>query len=132
MRIRNWIEWTQQMPKIWEKIRTRTYCKFLLLPIKCESQSGPENQMIREMSSHCDKNSAHNVGGKYRWIPLLDSFRVWYFNIFPSFVTHIMTHNVSDKRRWIPLKCKQFDKCKRFGECKEFGIVSPKDVYDMI
>ena len=45
--------------------------KFLLLPLKCESQTGPENQMIREMSSHCDKNSAHNVRGKYRWIPLI-------------------------------------------------------------
>ena len=59
------------MSKIWEKIRTRTYCKFLLLPFKCDSQSGPENQVIREMSSHCDKNSAHNVGGKSRWIPLM-------------------------------------------------------------
>ena len=71
MRIKNWIKWIQQMSKIWEKIWTRTYCKFLLLPFKCESQSGPENQMIREMSSHCDKNSAHNIGGKYRWIPLM-------------------------------------------------------------
>ena len=41
-RIKNWIEWTTKMSKIWEKIRTRTYCKFLLLPFKCESQSGPE------------------------------------------------------------------------------------------
>ena len=24
--------------------------------------------MKREILSHCDKNSAHNVGGKYRWI----------------------------------------------------------------
>ena len=46
--------------------------QFLLLPFTCESQSGPENQMIREISSHCDKNSAHNVGGKYRLIPLMD------------------------------------------------------------
>ena len=74
MKIKNWIEWTQQMSKIWEKNWTRTYCKFLLLPFKCESQSGPENQMIKEMSSHCDKNSAHNFGGKYRWIPLLSFY----------------------------------------------------------
>ena len=47
-------------------------CKFLLLPFKCESQSGPENQTEREISSHCDKKSANNVGGKYTWILLLN------------------------------------------------------------
>ena len=66
MKIKNCIEWTKQISKICEKIRTRTYCKFLLLPLKCELQSGLENQMIREMFSHCDENPAHNVGGKYR------------------------------------------------------------------
>ena len=40
--MKNWIEWTTQMSKIWEKILTRTYLKFLLLPFDCESQSGPE------------------------------------------------------------------------------------------
>ena len=73
MEIKNWIEWIKQMSKIWEKIWTQTYCKFLLLPFDCEPQSGPENQMGREMSSHCDKNLAHNAGGKYRLIPLLSS-----------------------------------------------------------
>ena len=62
MKIKNWIEWTKQMAKILEKILTLTYCKFLLLPFKFESLSGPENQMIKEMPSHCDKNSAHNIG----------------------------------------------------------------------
>ena len=32
------------------------------LAFKCESQSRPENQMEREISSHCDKNSSHNIG----------------------------------------------------------------------
>ena len=63
LKIKNWIKWTTKMSKIWEKIWMRTYCKFLLLPFKCESQSGPEkNQMEREISSHCDKNSSHNIG----------------------------------------------------------------------
>ena len=73
MKLKNWIEWTKQMAKIWEKIWTWTYCKFLLLPFKYESQSWRENQMIKEMSPYCDKNPAHNVGGKYRWIPLLSA-----------------------------------------------------------
>ena len=66
------------MFKIWEKIWTRTYCKFLFLPFKCESQFGPENQMIWEMSSHCDKNSAHNVRDKNRWIPFITKYSVEY------------------------------------------------------
>ena len=64
------------MPDIWEKIRTPTYCKRFLLPLTCESQSGRENQMERKMSSHCDKNSAHNVSGKYIWMPLIN------YNVF--------------------------------------------------
>ena len=85
---KNWIELTKQMAKIWEKIWMRTYCKLLLLPFKCDSQSRPDNQMIWEMSSHCDKNSAHNVGGKYRWIPLM-----WrYFSYHLVFLAQIVTH----------------------------------------
>ena len=53
MKLKNWIEWTKQMAKIWENIQTRTYCKFL--PFKYESQFWSENQMIKEMFSHCDK-----------------------------------------------------------------------------
>ena len=50
------------MSKIWEKIHVWIYCKFLLLPFKCESQSRPEKPDIKEISSHCDKNSVHNIG----------------------------------------------------------------------
>ena len=60
------------MSKIWEKIWTPTYCKIFLLPLtSCESQSGPEYQTEREISSHCDKNFTYNVGDNYKWIPLL-------------------------------------------------------------
>ena len=97
MRIKNWIEWTTKMSKIWEKTRTQTYCKFLLLPFKCESQSGPENQMTREMSSHCDKNSAHNIGGKYRWIPLLIFRKKSHLHVYLVYTFipyHIVNHSV--------------------------------------
>ena len=42
MRIKNLIEWTTKMSKIWEKNLNANYCKFLLLPFKCESEFGPE------------------------------------------------------------------------------------------
>ena len=60
-----------------KRIGMPTYCKKFLLSLTCESQSGPENQMEREISSHCDKNSAHNVREKYRWIPLLCISTPW-------------------------------------------------------
>ena len=34
---------------------------------------------------------------------ILDNFKVWYFNISSTFVTHIVSHNVRDISRWIPL-----------------------------
>ena len=55
----------------YKKNWTPTYCKKSILPLTCESQLGLENQSEREISSYCDKNSAHNVGDKYRWISLL-------------------------------------------------------------
>ena len=66
MKIKNWIEWDYKMTKIYEKIQTPIYCKKNYLPLTCESQSRLENQTEREISSHCDKNSTHNVWNKYR------------------------------------------------------------------
>ena len=71
MRIKNWIEWTPQMSKIWEKIQTRTYCKFLLLPFKCESQSGPEKPDDKRNIFTLWQEFLSQYWGKYRWIPLL-------------------------------------------------------------
>ena len=42
MRIKTGLNGLLKCPKFWEKIQTQTYCKFLLLPSTCESQSGPE------------------------------------------------------------------------------------------
>ena len=59
------------MPKFEKKLE-RTYCKFFLLPFTCESQSGQEKS---DIFSHCDKNFAHNIKGKYTKIPLLNAFK---------------------------------------------------------
>ena len=53
-------------PKFEKKFERERTANFCFCPLNCESQFGPENHMIREMFSHCDKNSAHNVRGKYR------------------------------------------------------------------
>ena len=39
----------KKCPTFKKKIRTRTYCKFLLLPFDCEWQSGPENHGKRNV-----------------------------------------------------------------------------------
>ena len=44
--------------------------KFLFCPPHVNHNLDWKNQMERKMSSHCDKNSAHNVGDKYKWISL--------------------------------------------------------------
>jgi len=43
-----------------KKKSTVKILQIFLMPFKCESQSGTENQMEREIFSHCDKNSTHN------------------------------------------------------------------------
>jgi len=69
--MRNWIGWNStKILKFWEKIWRQTYCKIFFCPSHVSHNLCRKNQMEREMSSHCDKNSAHNVGSKYRWIPL--------------------------------------------------------------
>ena len=70
LKIKNWIEWSKQIFKIWEKIRTRTYWKFLLLPFKFESQSGPEKADKRNIFILWQEfRSQYWV--KHIWIPLL-------------------------------------------------------------
>ena len=49
--------------------------------------------MEREISPHCDKNSSHNVGDKYRWIPLLC---IKTFNRLVLFLKHWKYQNCKD------------------------------------
>ena len=59
MRMKNWIEWINKISKIWEKIRTRTYFKFLHIVSRlwadCERQSRGKSKWSRKTS--------HNVSG---------------------------------------------------------------------
>ena len=71
MRIKNWIEWIPQMSKIWEKIRTRTYCKFLFFPFKLWVTiwaGKPDDK--RNIFTLWQEFRSQYIG-KYRWIPLL-------------------------------------------------------------
>ena len=45
--------------KKFERERTANFC---FCPSNVSHNLGWKNQMIRELSSHCDKNSAHNIG----------------------------------------------------------------------
>ena len=74
MKIKNWIEWSTKMSKIWRKIWTRTYCKLLLLPFTCESQSGPEKPDDKRNIFTLWQEFRSQYWGKYRWIPLMDRF----------------------------------------------------------
>ena len=58
-------------PKFEKKFDRKCTANFCFCPSLVSHNLGRKNQMIREISSHCDKNSAHNVGGKYRWKPLI-------------------------------------------------------------
>ena len=44
--------------KNFERERTANFC---FCPSNVSHNLGRKNQMIREISSHCDKNSAHNI-----------------------------------------------------------------------
>jgi len=59
MRMKNWIEWTNKISKIWEKIWTRTYFKFLHIVSRlwedCEWQSRGKSKWSWKTS--------HNVSG---------------------------------------------------------------------
>ena len=48
-------------PKFEKKFEHQRTAKKFFCPPTCESQSGPEYQMERGISSHCDKNSSHNI-----------------------------------------------------------------------
>ena len=63
-------------PKFEKKYERECTANFCFCPSNVSHNLGWKNQMIREISSHCDKNSAHNVGGKCRWIPLLMTLMV--------------------------------------------------------
>ena len=68
--------------KIWEKIQTWTYCKFLLLLSKCESQSGPEKPDDERNIFTLWQEFLSQYWGKYRWIPLLSTILL--IGFYPS------------------------------------------------
>ena len=49
----------QNLRKKIERERTANFC---FCPSNVSHNLGRKNQMIREISSHCDKNSAHDIG----------------------------------------------------------------------
>ena len=65
MRIKTELNEPNKCPKFEKKNSNANVMQIFAFALKRESQSGPEKQKEREMSSHCDNNSAHNVGGKY-------------------------------------------------------------------
>ena len=77
--MKNWIEWTNKISKIWEKIRTRTYFKFLHIVSRlwadCERQSRGKSKWSRKTS--------HNVSG----IPLTIRVFISVHNLLTMWVT---------------------------------------------
>ena len=62
MKMKNWIELVNKMSKIWEKFERKRTANFCFCPSIVSHNLGRKNQMGREISSHCDKNSSHNIG----------------------------------------------------------------------
>jgi len=87
MRMKNWIEWINKISKIWEKIRTQTYFKFLHIVSRlwadCERQSLGKSKWSRKTS--------HNVGNKSKRRRLLFIFdgRLWWYQIKIIMYSHL-------------------------------------------
>ena len=100
MKMKNWIEWTNKISKIWEKIRTRMYFKFLHIVSRlwedCERQSRGKSKWSRKTS--------HNVAGMWRlcelkWRRLLlltkwkEKSKICSSNFFSNFWHFICPYN---------------------------------------
>ena len=62
MKMKNWIECTNKMTKFEKKFKRECTAYFCFCPSNVSHNLNQKNQMTREISSYCDKNSSHNIG----------------------------------------------------------------------
>ena len=62
MRIKTGLNGLLKCPKFEKKFEREATANFCFFPSLVSHNLGRKKQMIREISSHCDKNSAHNIG----------------------------------------------------------------------
>ena len=87
---KSWNEWITIMSKFEKKFWTRMYCKFLLLPFTCESQSGTEKPDDKRNIFTMWQEFLTQYWGKYRWILLLNIYH-WDKNYWRKLILSIFS-----------------------------------------
>ena len=75
-------------PKFEKKFECERTANFCFCPSIVSHNLGRKNQMIREISSHCDKNSAHNIWANTDEYP---------YHAFYSYILGIVSHDFMTK-----------------------------------